>query len=197
MEKYNEDDRAVIDAEVVKRASVMAELVTNNYSVLPILLNEFDAVVQGNELGIAIKGVAVKYGYEGAYLGELNYAMTRLIQEFPMAVVKLGKWKEELRYWLYAVITEALIKQAQKDYLAPGESGVFEDIKDEYKVRVNEAYEHEQIKKSGDCYNAPYYSKVIDVVTKEGKLVGTVKVNMKRSDDTVNLDVLNVKLVAG
>lgn len=190
------NDRATIDEQVVLLAKEMAEKVTTNYSVRSILDSTFISVVRENALGKAIRQVAEKYNYEGAYLGELNYAITRLIQEFPKAVVKTGKWKEELRYWLYAIITESLIKMAQCIGLPIGVSGVFEDIKDEYKVRVNEAYEHVQIKKSGDCYDAPYYSRVMDVVDKTGKLIGTVKVNMVRSDETLNLDILPTKLVA-
>ena len=73
---------------------------------------------------------------------------------------------------------------------------MFEDIKDEYKVRVNEAYEHAQIKKSGDCYDAPYYSRVMDILTRDGELIGTIKVNMPRSEETLNIDVLPSRLIA-
>jgi hypothetical protein len=90
-----------------------------------------------------------------------------------------GQTRDETRYWLQA-----------------GLFGVLLDVALEYKVRVNEAYEHEQIKKSGDCYDTPYYSKVMEVVSVDGTLIGTIKVNMKRSDDTLNLDVLPSKIVA-
>src|SRR3989344_3417695 len=37
--------------------------------------------VECMELADSIYDIGQKYGYEGAYLGELNYAMTRFIQE--------------------------------------------------------------------------------------------------------------------
>lgn len=43
-----------------------------------------------------------------------------------------------------------------------GLTGVFEDVKDEYKRRVNTAYEAAQILKSGDCYElAPYRTQLV------------------------------------
>ena len=45
-----------------------------------------------------------------------------------------------------------------------GLAGVFEDVKDEYKRRVNTAYEAAQIIKSGDCYEAtPYHTRLMPI----------------------------------
>lgn len=164
------------------------------YKILVAIFNSLnpDAIA----LGKGIFNIAIKYNYELAYLGELNYAITCLLQEVPIAMVTLTEWKEELRYWLYACSVESLVKQSDGWFMPVGTAGVFADIHAEYKVRVNEAYEHIQIKKSGDCYYGPYYSRVMDVVDKTGKLIGTIKVNMTRSDNTLGLDVLPLKIVA-
>ena len=173
VEKYGEDDRAVLDPFITKLAIALSVEIDTNYSTKNSYVSAFKNVLEGCrvhpndlkdnaiELGNTIKKVSDKYGYEGAYLGELNYSITRLIQEVPQQMVKLGKWKEELRYWLYAVTVDSLIAMANRTDLAIGEAGVFEDIKDEYKRRVNPAYEAVQIVKSGDCYNTPYHTVLV------------------------------------
>lgn len=120
-----------------------------------------------------IAHIAKKYNYKGAFLGELNYLITRLIQHLPRALVKTGEAASELRYWMQA-----------------GIYGVMLDVILEHKVRVNQAYEIAQIMKSGDCYDTPYYSKPVEVVDDKGNVVGHVYVNMKRSGKTVGQDVL-------
>jgi hypothetical protein len=173
VEKYGEDDREILDKEIHILAKQIAGRIITNYSIKFEYLKSFiDSALGYNELGKAIKNVSKKYGYEGAYLGELNYSITRLIQEVPQQMVKLGKWKEELRYWLYAVTVDSLISLANRNDLPVGVAGVFEDIKDEYKRRVNPAYEAVQIVKSGDCYDTPYHTVLvkaegIDAVTGE------------------------------
>ena len=147
-------------------------------------------------LARAIYEAANSYGYEGAYLGELNYAFTRFIQRVPQIKVELGTWKEELRYWLYAATVEGLTAAHSHTlgwYI--GMAGVFTDIKDEYKRRVNPAYEAAQIVKSGDCYNTPYYNRLVEVVDEKGKHVGHVLVDMKRSEETLHKDVLDGHIV--
>ena len=189
VEKFGEDDRAVLDPFIVRLAKGIATKIDSNYSTKNFYVSAFESVLKGcsgldtgaltnaaEELGIVIKKASDKYGYEGAYLGELNYSMTRLIQVVPQQMVQMNKWKEELRYWLYAVTVDALIAMANRTDLAVGEAGVFEDIKDEYKRRVNPAYEAVQIVKSGDCYDTPYHTVLvkaegIDAVTGE-KVVG-------------------------
>ena len=126
------------------------------------------------QLADKIAEVAQKYHYDGAFLGELNYALTRLIQHLPRALIATGQSKDETRYWLQA-----------------GLFGVLLDVALEYKVRVNQAYEIAQIQKSGDCYDTPYYSKAVEVVDENGKTVGHIYVNMKRSDGTLSEDVLS------
>lgn len=146
IEKYNEDDRKVLDP----LAKALAE-------------------------GIA--KVAKKYGYKGAFLGETNYALTRLFNHLPRELVKSGEAKSEIRYWMQA-----------------GIFGVLLDIALEYKFRVNQAYEYAQRVKSGDCYDTPYYSKLVEVVDKRGKHIGYVDIGMKRTDETLSQDVLTLKL---
>jgi len=99
------------------------------------------------QLAKGIAEVAKKYNYKGAFLGEMNYAITRLIQHLPRALVGTGEAASELRYWMQA-----------------GMYGVLLDVILEHKVRVNQAYEVAQIIKSGDCYDAPYYSKPVKVL---------------------------------
>lgn len=136
------------------------------------------------------------YGYEGAFLGELNYAITRFIQRVPQIKIANGDWKEsdELRYWLYACTVDALISMTQLN-TGLGISGVFEDIKDEYKRRVNTAYEAAQIVKSGDCYDAPYYTRLVEVRDESGKLVGHQEIMLKRSESTLSRDILDGAII--
>ena len=78
-------------------------------------------------------------------------------------------WDESLRYWIYAQTVGALTRTAYElharmadDFVGNGLTGVFEDVKDEYKRRVNSAYEAAQILKSGDCYEfAPFRTQVV------------------------------------
>lgn len=137
-----------------------------------------------------------QYDYEGAFLGELNYSITRLIQRVPQLMVEIGAWKEtdEIRYWLYAMTADAL------NYVAvlfasnvTGIAGVFADILHEYKWRVNRGYEIAQILKSGDCYDTPFYSRLVEVVDDMGH-IGHLEVFVKRSGMTLGKDILNGKL---
>ncbi len=148
-------------------------------------------------LGKVIYDIAKKYNYKGAWLGELNYAVTRLIQEIPKELVKAGLATSELRYWYYAEVVGYLGAlsfhyQSIRDtnWVDQGMAGVFTDIKDEYKRRVNVSYEAAQIIKSGDCYDAPYYTKLIEIVDQFGQVVGHQEVMLKRSSSTLNKDVV-------
>ena len=129
-------------------------------------------------LADAIAQVAATYTYDGAFLGEMNYALTRLIQHLPRSLQEFKGFKDETRYWLQA-----------------GMFGVLTDVMLEYKVRVNQGYEIAQIEKSGDCYDTPYYSRAVKVVNESGDVVGHVYVNMKRSDETLTKDILDGELV--
>lgn len=124
-------------------------------------------------LAEAIAATAARHGYEGAFAGELNYSLTRLLQEIPRELIKKGIIKEEIRYWIQ-----------------PTMYGVLLDVALEHKRRVNVAYEAEQIVKSGDCYDAPFYTRLIEVVDKDGKHVGYQEVMLKRGDDTLHKDVI-------
>ena len=145
--------------------------------------------IKGNiniqKLAQAIYDLDRRYNYSAAFNGELNYSITRLIQLVPKKLVEKGIWKEEFRYWIYSQTAGALTRTAMEmdklgskrlskdeDWLYDGLSGVFEDIKDEYKRRVNTAYEAVQIKKSGDCYDTPYHTDVIDIKDTSGNVIG-------------------------
>lgn len=121
------------------------------------------------ETADAIFNTAKKYGYRGAWLGGLNYALTRLVQVVPQKMVAKGVWKQPLKYWIYvltagAIDCAAIELKLQSKNLGPevknwtltGVIGVLFDVKDEYKRRVNTAYEAEQIIKNGDCYDTPF-----------------------------------------
>src|SRR5690242_4834149 len=82
-------------------------------------------------LADGIAKVAANYEYDGAFLGELNYSLTRLIQHLPRSLQESKGFKDETRYWLQA-----------------GLFGVLVDVMLEYKIRVNQAYEIAQIEKS-------------------------------------------------
>lgn len=205
-------DREILDSAVENLANVAVTKITNNLSLIKVykpifvgVAHELHSAIQGagtssgNEeaaLARAIHEVGAKYGYEGAYLGELNYAFTRFIQRVPQVKVKNGEWAQELRYWLYAATVEALTYAAHEtEGLGIGVSGVFEDIKDEYKRRINTAYEAEQILESGDCYDTPYYTRLVEVVDENGAHVGHQEVMLKREDATLNKDILEGKVV--
>lgn len=204
-------DREILDAAVEQLAERVVEKISGNLSLITVYKDVFMSVARalqstiggsGSEKSIeadlahTIYDVGAKYGYEGAYLGELNYACTRFIQRVPQTKVKTGVWTQELRYWLYASTVEALTYAAYetRDF-GIGVSGVFEDIKDEYKRRVNTAYEAEQILKSGDCYDTPYYTRLIEVVDENNASVGHQEIMLKRDDTTLQKDLLDMRIV--
>ena len=124
---------------------------------------------KARELAATIVEVAQGYGVKGGWTGELNYAITMLIQLVPYEMQSRKAWDESLRYWIYAETVGALTRTAydlharlSDDYIGNGLAGVFEDIKDEYKRRVNSAYEAAQILKSGDCYDfVPFRTQLV------------------------------------
>jgi hypothetical protein len=118
-------------------------------------------------------------GDRGAWLGRLNYALTRLIQVVPEKMVEKGVWKEEFRYWVYAMTVGALARSAMEVHALEGEGwpadglvGVLVDVKDEYKRRVNSAYEAFQIRKAGDCYGTRYRTELSEVRDAAGRVLG-------------------------
>lgn len=131
-------------------------------------------------LADGIAEVASKYKYEGAFLGELNFALTRLVQHLPRSLQEKCGFKDEIRYWLQA-----------------GLFGVLLDVVLEYKRRVNVSYEAAQIIKSGDCYDTPYYTRLVEVVDAAGKHVGYQEIMLKRDDTTLFADKLAGKIVLG
>lgn len=215
----NSTDREQLNVAVEALAKLIASKVKNNLSLIDeykiaftnvamylAALLERDvnmswgvavgSVREDQQLAKAIFDIGQSYGYEGAYLGELNYSITRLIQRVPQIKVEQGDWAQEIRYWLYAATVEALISTAYQTHtIGIGVGGVFEDVKDEYKRRVNTAYEAEQILKSGDCYDTPYYTRLVRVVNEDGQLVGHQEIMLKRSDATLSVDMLDGEIV--
>jgi hypothetical protein len=103
----------------------------------------------------------------GFWAGDLNYSLTRMIQLVPKKLAEKGKWEREFRYWTYAVTAGALERAAfeinarsredeRSEWILTALVGTLIDVKDEYKRRVNAAYEEEQIKLNGDCYEVNY-----------------------------------------
>jgi len=208
------NDRIVLDKAVERVAIMVAKKITNNLS----LISEYERVFIGlayslqamldgrptdskagpdSRLARAIYEQGAKYNYEGAHLGELNYAITRFIQRVPQLKVQNGDWAQEFRYWIYAATIEALILASVEVLkMKNGIGGVLEDIKDEYKRRVNTAYEAEQIMKNGDCYDTPYYTRLVKVEDEDGNHIGHQEVMLKRSRATLYEDMLlGVRLV--
>jgi hypothetical protein len=120
--------------------------------------------------------------HKGAWLGRLNYALTRLIQVVPTKMVEKGFWKEDFRYWLYAQTVGALVRTAMEvhsdgdDWATDGVVGVLFDVKDEYKRRVNSAYETFQILKAGDAYTTRFRADSSEVKDERGKVIGYTEV---------------------
>lgn len=205
------EDRELLDHPIEELADFAAQKITDNLSVIRVYRSIFvrlaralshirsaSKCAEGPEadLARAIISVGAKHGYDGAYLGEANYAITRFIQRVPQLLVKQGHWTQELRYWLYAATVEALMAAANYTLeLCIGIGGVFVDIKDEYKRRVNTAYEAEQIMKSGDCYDTPYYTRLVKAVDQAGNHIGYQEVMVKRSDATLRSDCLPGRVV--
>lgn len=208
------EDRKILDPVIEVLAKDVALKISDNSSLIPLYKNIFLEVARELEyllngqvtanigpaerLAKTIYDVAKKYGYWGAHQGELNYSITRFIQRVPQIMVEQKKWKEtdELRYWYYASTVSALRSaSAHTEDLVIGADGVYEDIKDEYKWRVNRSYEAWQIVKSGDCYDTPYYSRLVTVVDESGKFVGYLDVYLKRDESTIHKDVLDYELV--
>lgn len=204
-------DREIIDKRVEALAEFALGKITGNLSLIKVyksiffeLASDLRSLLSGLEINVGeianlahdIYSMGAKYGYGGAYLGELNYAITRLIQRVPQIKVERGDWSSDLRYWIYATTVEALIVASYETReWGIGVSGVFEDIKDEYKRRINVSYEAAQIAKSGDCYNASYYTRLVEVVDKDGAHIGYQEIMLKRSDDTLNKNVLDSQFV--
>lgn len=208
-------DRKIIDAAVEPLAQETAKQITNNHSLIKIYGDIFlriacalDWLLRGeriqecnplpDNLACAIFETAKKYNYEGAELGEFNYAITRFIQRVPQIKVAGGEWKntDELRYWLYACTASALVYASRRtENLGIGLDGVFADILHEYKWKVNRSYEAAQIIKSGDCYDTPYYTRLVEVADDNGKVIGHIDIFLKRDPSTLDKDVLDLQLV--
>ena len=192
-------DRPALDAAVEEVALGIVAARPSNGDLHRLYQSTFAAIVETlsayvhagggrtiNPLAKAVWEVGLQYNYEFALLGALNYAITRLIQRVPQLMVADKQWEEteELRYWLYAITVDALNCIAVNHVCAPdGVAGVFVDIKDEYKWRVNRGYEIAQIIKNGDSFDTPYYSRLAEVTDDLGR-VGYVEVFMKRDHCT-------------
>jgi hypothetical protein len=202
-------DRNILDKEVEVLSQSIADRIINNGDLCIVYKTTFiditSSILNGTSHRFADKVLEIgeKYKYEGAFLGELNYAITRIIQRVPQLLAlqnKCGLTKgKELRYWLYAMTVDSLILTAnhliERYNDTKGIAGVFEDIKDEYKVRVNKSYEIAQILKSGDCYDTPYLNKVVEIVDETGKNVGYTYVEIVNDGENYKKDKLNFKII--
>ncbi len=136
----------------------------------------------------AVVDMAAAYNQKGGWLGELNYAVTTLVQAVPFKMYQRGAWEEALRYWLYAETVGALTRTAYElheksgnKWVPNGLAGVFEDVKDEFKRRVNSAYEAAQIRKSGDCYHmVPFRTQLVPMEV--GEVSGFIEVMLRRQE---------------
>ncbi len=112
------------------------------------------------------------------WLGGFQYSVTRIIQAVPHIMVVNLEWQAEFRYFLYALTAGAIEQSALEirtrqvptgsQWVVDGLVGALFDTKDEYKRRVNIPYEAIQIKKSGDCYDVPFRTEVVDAKDAEG-----------------------------
>ena len=214
-EKTKAEDRTILDRAVeavaLRTADLMQMLddccVVRVYEgVFKNIANQLAFCVQNGKASLhsyeearladAIFEQGAKHGYNGAYLGELNYAITRLIQRVPQIKVERGHWKEEFRYWYFPMVVEALMLAADHTKgLRLGIGGVFKGVGDEFMARVVRAYEAVQIVKNGDCFDTPYYTKLVRVVDEHGSFVGYVEVSVQRSDKTLGHDTLDGKIM--
>ena len=198
MPYINEKNRPKIDDEIDKVAEHIANRLDNNILDLAGLYRDHFIDI-GNFLNAKVNKRDYYYYRENnnnnnifnlsseiwetnkinnyAFLGTLNYAITRLIQIVPKKLVLMKKIKSEFKYFIYALTVDALVSVSGIG-LHYGISGVFEDVKDEYKRRVNTSYEAEQIVKSGDCYDAPWFTKLIEIY-KDGEFVGYQEIMTK------------------
>jgi hypothetical protein len=189
MPYIQKEDRPYLDKIVLELSDEIVNLLKNKNGdtdlaslykekisdVIQAIINKesgkvIDDNINAYKLGSAIFDVSTKYNYRGAWLGELNYAITRLIQIVPYNLYKQGIFKEPFRYWIYALTAGALEsvaidfskKRKIPEWIKIGIIGVINDVKDEYKRRVNTAYESYQIEKNGDCYEySPYHTELI------------------------------------
>ena len=195
------DNRPDIDRRVDAVAEEIAAMLTEkgqtaemstHYRRCFLEIAEFIAVLEkspdepagtiAEELASVVVEQAKGYNQTGGWVGELNYAITMLIQMVPYKMYKKGEWSEPLRYWIHAQTVGALTRTAYDlharmgdDFIGNGLTGVFEDIKDELKRRVNTAYEAAQISKSGDCFGyVPYRTQLTPFKT--GDVEGFIEV---------------------
>jgi hypothetical protein len=212
-------DRNILDEAVEMLSLDIVEMVESNgdvrylydsffYDIAYYCISKELPKTHQNDIAInfakTVLEVGASYKYEGAFLGELNYSITRVIQRVPQLLAEKGKCGlskgKELRYWLYAMTVDALIGVANRllacGYNTKGIAGVFEDIKDEYKVRVNKSYEIAQILKSGDCYDTPYFNKVVEIINKDGKVVGHTYIELTNDGENYKLDKMPFRIIA-
>jgi hypothetical protein len=143
---------------------------------------------EAGALAVCIVDTAKGYGQKGGWTGELNYAITMLIQAVPYKLHRRGVWAECLRYWLHAQTVGALTRTAYdiherygNEWVGNGLAGVFEDVKDELKRRVNSAYEAAQITKSGDCFKMVPFRTQLVPMEKDG-VDGYIEIMLKRQE---------------
>ena len=112
------------------------------------------------------------------WLGNLNYVVTRLIQIVPRMLVTKDMRESEFTHALYLLTSSAIEQTALEirtrrlppniEWVLDGLVGVLFDIKDEYKRRVDIAYEAVRIKSLGDSYDTPFRTEVVEVTSGNG-----------------------------
>jgi hypothetical protein len=113
------------------------------------------------------------------WLGNLNYAITRLIQMVPHSMAQKHGWKSEFNQRIYLMTAGAIEHTALAvreryvpgniEWVLDGLVGVLFDIADEYKRRVNIAYQAVQMKERGDVYYVPFRTEIVEVKNQFGK----------------------------
>lgn len=169
------DDRKLLDPYIEKLCDKIVKEIGNS----PKLMSE---VYYRNFLELATDLISLSLGNDivnnpiadlareifevsnGEWFGHFDYTITMIIQKVPNRLYSDKLIEREMRYWIYAETVGAIVrvalqidKEYDRNWVANSVIGVLFDIKDEYKRRVNSAYEAVQIEKSGDAYTiVPY-----------------------------------------
>ena len=147
-------DRTVLDSHIFKLIDEMNKVITE--SDLPSLSSHIDAVAA------EIKNLDAKYGYYGAFAGELNYSMhTIFLCLLP-----------DIRYWIMALSTGWLKRVAllfrtnfagvvaehekSRDHIPFGTSRVFKHLTEWVLVRLAAAVAPDQSKDASDLISGVF-----------------------------------------
>lgn len=140
-----------------------------------------------NKLGKEILNEGKKYDYKEAWLGELNYSITRLVQVVPKKMVESGHWQNEFRYWI-AALTMGSLEQAKLEvakitspdrhkWIVDGFVGTMACVSSEYYRRAVAPYESVQIVKNGDAFTTPHRSDPIEHINARDNSSGFIEMH--------------------